>query len=179
MALVQGETPYVVRDQYFARSSSPYNPELMDSIQTLYQIQNISGAITDLAKSAQLNASDQGYVLRARNEIAQLSSLLISYSLSSSTPHELRTPKQEGLKDGSAQVESNKRKHKSISSQGQYCRSCGTTQTPEWRRGPDGGKSLCNACGLHYAKIIKREVLVPARKSETTAEAMNLRTLLN
>ena len=39
--------------------------------------------------------------------------------------------------------------------------------------------SLCNACGLHYAKIIKREVLVPARKSETTAEAMNLRTLLN
>jgi hypothetical protein len=101
MALVQGETPYVVRDQYFARSSSPYNPELMDSIQTLYQvggsiffrfvvlfltvlqIQNISGAITDLAKSAQLNASDQGYVLRARNEIAQLSSLLISYSLSS------------------------------------------------------------------------------------------------
>jgi hypothetical protein len=39
--------------------------------------------------------------------------------------------------------------------------------------------SLCNACGLHYAKIIKREVLVPARKSETTTEAMSMRTLLN
>lgn len=38
-----------------------------------------------------------------------------------------------------------------------YCRSCGETQTCEWRRGPDGYKSLCNACGIHYAKIVKKE----------------------
>ncbi|EGG14049.1 GATA-binding transcription factor [Cavenderia fasciculata] len=38
-----------------------------------------------------------------------------------------------------------------------YCTSCGTTQTPEWRKGPAGGKSLCNACGLHYAKLMKKE----------------------
>lgn len=30
-------------------------------------------------------------------------------------------------------------------------------QTCEWRRGPDGFKSLCNACGIHYAKIVKKE----------------------
>eukprot|EP01094_Clydonella_sp_ATCC50884_P023991 TRINITY_DN58_c0_g1_i1.p1 TRINITY_DN58_c0_g1~~TRINITY_DN58_c0_g1_i1.p1 ORF type:complete len:140 (-),score=31.83 TRINITY_DN58_c0_g1_i1:368-787(-) len=41
-----------------------------------------------------------------------------------------------------------------------YCRSCGTTETPEWRRGPDGMKSLCNACGLHFSKIIRRELMV-------------------
>ncbi|GAM27585.1 hypothetical protein SAMD00019534_107610 [Acytostelium subglobosum LB1] len=38
-----------------------------------------------------------------------------------------------------------------------FCRHCGTNDTPEWRRGPDGRKSLCNACGLHYSKTIKRE----------------------
>ncbi|KAJ3094567.1 hypothetical protein HDU97_007897 [Phlyctochytrium planicorne] len=35
------------------------------------------------------------------------------------------------------------------------CSSCGTTRTPEWRRGPNGPRSLCNACGLIFAKISK------------------------
>ncbi|KAG8905915.1 hypothetical protein FRB99_007995 [Tulasnella sp. 403] len=37
------------------------------------------------------------------------------------------------------------------------CHSCFSTETPEWRRGPDGARTLCNACGLHYAKMIKRQ----------------------
>eukprot|EP00013_Stygamoeba_regulata_P022505 CAMPEP_0177652800 /NCGR_PEP_ID=MMETSP0447-20121125/13342_1 /TAXON_ID=0 /ORGANISM="Stygamoeba regulata, Strain BSH-02190019" /LENGTH=454 /DNA_ID=CAMNT_0019156107 /DNA_START=82 /DNA_END=1446 /DNA_ORIENTATION=+ len=37
------------------------------------------------------------------------------------------------------------------------CHMCGTTETPEWRRGPDGDHTLCNACGLHYAKSIKKD----------------------
>ncbi|PRP81400.1 hypothetical protein PROFUN_11021 [Planoprotostelium fungivorum] len=37
------------------------------------------------------------------------------------------------------------------------CRACGETKTCEWRRGPDGFKSLCNACGIHYAKIVRKE----------------------
>lgn len=28
------------------------------------------------------------------------------------------------------------------------CESCGTINSPEWRKGPSGSKSLCNACGL-------------------------------
>ena len=36
------------------------------------------------------------------------------------------------------------------------CHSCNTTETPEWRRGPDGARTLCNACGLHYAKLLKK-----------------------
>ena len=28
------------------------------------------------------------------------------------------------------------------------CRSCNRAESPEWRRGPDGPKTLCNACGL-------------------------------
>jgi hypothetical protein len=40
-----------------------------------------------------------------------------------------------------------------------FCRHCGTKETPEWRRGPDGRKSLCNACGLHYSKVISARIL--------------------
>ena len=37
------------------------------------------------------------------------------------------------------------------------CHSCSSTETPEWRRGPDGARTLCNACGLHYAKMMKKK----------------------
>lgn len=36
------------------------------------------------------------------------------------------------------------------------CSQCGSTQTPEWRSGPSGSRTLCNACGLFYSKLIKR-----------------------
>ncbi|THG97010.1 hypothetical protein EW145_g7680 [Phellinidium pouzarii] len=36
------------------------------------------------------------------------------------------------------------------------CHSCNIRETPEWRRGPDGARTLCNACGLHYAKLLKK-----------------------
>lgn len=58
-----------------------------------------------------------------------------------------------------------------------YCHSCGTTDTPEWRRGPDGCKSLCNACGLHYAKILRRETMIPNR--QPARQTMTLNNLLN
>lgn len=37
------------------------------------------------------------------------------------------------------------------------CHRCGTTETPEWRRGPNGLRTLCNACGLFHAKLVKRK----------------------
>jgi len=37
------------------------------------------------------------------------------------------------------------------------CHSCNRNETPEWRRGPDGARTLCNACGLHYAKLTRKQ----------------------
>ncbi|GAA5869085.1 hypothetical protein JCM1840_000463 [Sporobolomyces johnsonii] len=37
------------------------------------------------------------------------------------------------------------------------CESCGTANSPEWRKGPSGSKSLCNACGLRYARSVARQ----------------------
>ena len=38
-----------------------------------------------------------------------------------------------------------------------HCTSCGTVTTPEWHKGPQGPGTLCNACGLIYAKMKKRQ----------------------
>ncbi|XP_074308113.1 GATA transcription factor 4-like isoform X2 [Silene latifolia] len=32
------------------------------------------------------------------------------------------------------------------------CSHCGTQKTPQWRGGPNGPKTLCNACGVQYKK---------------------------
>jgi len=39
------------------------------------------------------------------------------------------------------------------------CHSCGRSETPEWRRGPDGARTLCNVCGLNYAKLTRKQRL--------------------
>ncbi|WFD30633.1 hypothetical protein MSPP1_001654 [Malassezia sp. CBS 17886] len=55
------------------------------------------------------------------------------------------------------------------------CQGCQATTTPEWRKGPTGPRTLCNACGLLYAKMCrKREqdaVASAVAHSEDPAEA--------
>ena len=34
---------------------------------------------------------------------------------------------------------------------GKKCQVCGTTETPQWRRGPSGKRTLCNACGVKWS----------------------------
>merc|ERR1712188_32733 len=45
-----------------------------------------------------------------------------------------------------------------------YCRRCGREETWQWRRGPDGSSSLCNACGQRYAKMVEREHQNPVKR---------------
>ncbi|KAF9500816.1 hypothetical protein BDN71DRAFT_1381005 [Pleurotus eryngii] len=49
-----------------------------------------------------------------------------------------------------------KRLKKSHTSEQYVCITCGRTDSPEWRKGPQGPKTLCNACGLRWAKQIRR-----------------------
>ncbi|KKK14609.1 hypothetical protein ARAM_007682 [Aspergillus rambellii] len=45
---------------------------------------------------------------------------------------------------------------------GEYmCTDCGTADSPEWRKGPEGPKTLCNACGLRWAKKEKKRQDAP------------------
>ncbi|KAF9958238.1 hypothetical protein BGZ70_009254 [Mortierella alpina] len=59
-------------------------------------------------------------------------------------------------RDGEAPPQKYRKRAKRTQPPGR-CLSCDSSDTPEWRRGPDGARTLCNACGLHYAKLLKRQ----------------------
>ncbi|KAG0485058.1 hypothetical protein HPP92_009137 [Vanilla planifolia] len=44
------------------------------------------------------------------------------------------------------------------------CSDCNTTKTPLWRSGPQGPKSLCNACGIRQMKA-RRAIAVASAKA--------------
>ncbi|KAJ1958485.1 hypothetical protein IWQ62_004892, partial [Dispira parvispora] len=48
------------------------------------------------------------------------------------------------------------------------CESCHTESSPEWRRGPSGHKTLCNACGLRYARSLNRQSRQPGRRTNAS-----------
>ncbi|KAF9265712.1 GATA-domain-containing protein [Marasmius fiardii PR-910] len=72
----------------------------------------------------------------------------------------------EELEDGSK-----KKKLKKSHAPEQYvCVTCGRTDSPEWRKGPLGPKTLCNACGLRWAKQMRKTDDPPSHTTgDTTA----------
>ncbi|KAJ5707521.1 Zinc finger NHR/GATA-type [Penicillium malachiteum] len=56
------------------------------------------------------------------------------------------------------------------------CHSCNRAETPEWRRGPDGARTLCNACGLHYAKLTRK---MGANKAATLGSNLKPKSVLD
>ncbi|XBI95899.1 hypothetical protein VPH35_032269 [Triticum aestivum] len=48
----------------------------------------------------------------------------------------------------------------------QECGHCHTTDTPQWRNGPDGPGTLCNACGIRFR--MGRDKLVPEYRPSTS-----------
>ncbi|KAL7943097.1 hypothetical protein V8C42DRAFT_113694 [Trichoderma barbatum] len=49
------------------------------------------------------------------------------------------------------------------------CTDCGTLDSPEWRKGPNGPKTLCNACGLRWAKKEKKRNSVSTPQARPTS----------
>ncbi|GLU08755.1 hypothetical protein SLE2022_256460 [Rubroshorea leprosula] len=41
-------------------------------------------------------------------------------------------------------------KNAAVTNMGRKCQHCGAEKTPQWRAGPLGPKTLCNACGVRY-----------------------------
>lgn len=46
------------------------------------------------------------------------------------------------------------------------CAHCGTSKTPLWRNGPQGPKSLCNACGIRHKKAGRRSAALVSSEFE-------------
>ncbi|KAJ3121418.1 blue light receptor [Nowakowskiella sp. JEL0407] len=49
-----------------------------------------------------------------------------------------------------------------------FCHKCGTRSSPEWRKGPNGPKTLCNACGIAYSKMQKKLSCAPDTGSSSS-----------
>ncbi|KAF9565350.1 hypothetical protein CPC08DRAFT_629909, partial [Agrocybe pediades] len=62
-----------------------------------------------------------------------------------------------GATAGTGTQQKNKYRKRSRATPPGKCHSCNIRETPEWRRGPDGARTLCNACGLHYAKLVRKK----------------------
>ncbi|KAL6080018.1 GATA-type domain-containing protein [Balamuthia mandrillaris] len=59
------------------------------------------------------------------------------------------------------------------------CTECGTFHTPEWRRGPLGPRSLCNACGLRYFRLCKKKRLQASSEERRIRWECSIRKILN
>lgn len=53
------------------------------------------------------------------------------------------------------------------------CADCGTLDSPEWRKGPRGPKTLCNACGLRWAKKEKKRTGDDKKDDSPPSSAMH------
>ncbi|KAF5380853.1 hypothetical protein D9615_004102 [Tricholomella constricta] len=59
---------------------------------------------------------------------------------------------QTSIEDESEDGSKRKKLKKAPPGEHYVCVTCGRTDSPEWRKGPLGPKTLCNACGLRWAK---------------------------
>lgn len=65
------------------------------------------------------------------------------------------------------------------------CLQCSATDTPEWRKGPVGPTTLCNACGLFYKKLLKRfggdtaDVIMKMRQTKNPQDRKVPRSLMS
>ncbi|WFD06182.1 hypothetical protein MVES1_001524 [Malassezia vespertilionis] len=83
---------------------------------------------------------------------------------SSAVPLNVRNPKRSARpSDPSAidlppaKAQKGTRSHARSKNTGNHvCLGCQATSTPEWRKGPTGPRTLCNACGLLYAKMYRK-----------------------
>ena len=51
------------------------------------------------------------------------------------------------------------------------CSKCGATKTPQWREGPFGPKTLCNACGVKRTRKLRAEADGTKRRKVTSSPA--------
>ncbi|KAJ7777186.1 hypothetical protein B0H16DRAFT_950579 [Mycena metata] len=79
-------------------------------------------------------------------------------TMSSSPSKPSKSQKLDGSAVADAGIARAQDTHHSGGTSTQKCLGCGATATPEWRRGPLGPRTLCNACGLVYAKLVKKRL---------------------
>jgi len=166
---------FVVAKPYPSRNAAMLNSLLELKVENERLQQHIS---TLRAHSQQLSATHAAQHMRAYSGDDLPSQLTANLGLparptvgaDSSRPHysmphgyESGSGFPTALEDDGDSEPRRKKLKKSFGGEQYICNTCGRTDSPEWRKGPRGPKTLCNACGLRWAKKV--------RKFEEAAEA--------
>ena len=65
----------------------------------------------------------------------------------------------------------------SAATAGKSCSQCGVTKTPQWREGPLGPKTLCNACGVKRVRqaraVLEGRIKKPSQATSSTDAAVS------
>lgn len=96
-----------------------------------------------------------------RNDAAQQGKIMSSTALSPKVLHKqkdgIATAIPLAADEKDIKAKQRKKKKQRLVEDEHVCHECGCVESPEWRRGPNGPKTLCNACGLRYSKYSKKQ----------------------
>ncbi|PGH34519.1 hypothetical protein GX50_02602 [[Emmonsia] crescens] len=123
----------------------PQLAEIDDLAQAIRRTSDALGRIRSLAIEQAL--AEQQAEQRAQRQV---------YKTNGSRTEEQVAMYQEEFKGGGGFAGGDAKKRRGKAAPPGRCHSCNRAETPEWRRGPDGARTLCNACGLHYAKLTRK-----------------------
>eukprot|EP00210_Caulerpa_lentillifera_P008204 g7833.t1 len=66
-----------------------------------------------------------------------------------------------------------------VTSEIHCCAQCGTTQTPQWRNGPKGPRTLCNACGIRlHRRLNKLKLGTTQRRRKRATKSASCKTVV-
>ena len=86
-----------------------------------------------------------------KNAVAMDSSEKTGNKLMTTDSEERESPNNRNIVDVppyEIPAEPDERKRRGRAAPPGRCHSCNRAETPEWRRGPDGARTLCNSCGI-------------------------------
>lgn len=81
--------------------------------------------------------------------------MLSSYNLPENVPAKAKASRTKSATKAESVVKVPKKRGRKKKAN-TICTQCRLENTPEWRRGPEGSRTLCNACGLFYLKLTKK-----------------------
>lgn len=88
--------------------------------------------------------------------------------------HQLRLANKklkEELEQYEAKTKPKTKKHRMVNDVERICAHCLRKNSPEWRKGPDGPGTLCNSCGIKYAKSSSGGSSSPERNKSVSQES--------
>ncbi|KAI9723809.1 MAG: hypothetical protein M1828_004059 [Chrysothrix sp. TS-e1954] len=157
-------TEHYQQQSFLASRSGP----TLDSIPAMIEVDDMSKQTLRMQDSiARLRG-----VVQAQEEAEIAERTKEHQAKERSLRHEEINASSEDLR-GAALIGSDAKKRRGRAAPPGRCHSCNRAETPEWRRGPDGARTLCNACGLHYAKLTRKA----ASKTSLTSSSLRPKSL--